>query len=256
MENVCALAGASNQGSSTIASDTPQEPFTSKKRQMCELCGRPRNICLCDTIAPLPSVPRFGILTHPREARKVQNTGRLAHLCLTNSVYCEGVDFTEDATVNEVLADPRLVSYILYPDENAMDLSIMSSTEIWEVFGERAMFWVVDGTWNNAGKMIRESNNLKDLPKVAFSPPQQSRFAIRKQPKEFCYSSIESIAYIIDRFSCRNGLVTTDSSKQADLLMRVFMRMVDMQIECEENRRLSHQSSVSTNHIEYDTPDV
>lgn len=244
--------GASNQGSSTIASDTPRER---KMRQMCEICRRPSSICLCDIISPLPSVPRFGILTHPREARKVQNTGRLAHLCLTNSVYCEGVDFTDDATVNDILADSRWVSYLLYPDEHAVDLSIMSSTEIWDVFGERAMFWVVDGTWNNAGKMIRESSNLRDLPKVAFSPPQESRFTIRKQPQEFCYSSIESIAYIIDRFSCRNGPVRTDSSKQADLLMRVFMRMVDMQIECEENRRLSHQSSIIRNHTKNDNPD-
>eukprot|EP00959_Pyramimonas_sp_CCMP1952_P455036 9470913-Pyramimonas_sp.AAC.2 len=236
---------------------------------------------------------KFGILTHPSEAKKVQNTGYLSHLCLINSVYTEGVlhfherniestltilplllvlssthhiasnesvrsalatclvsgegtDFTHDAAVRAALEDPDRRSFLVYPDEDAADLTSMSDEEVFEQFGEGAMFWIVDGSWSTARKMVYKSKILRNLPKVAFTPEQRSQFRIRRQPKDFCYSTIEAIHYILKRnYDAEVATAEATNSETRGLspkkypfdnLLRVFNRMVELQISAKSAR--------------------
>mmetsp|Transcript_2859 Transcript_2859/g.5960 ORF Transcript_2859/g.5960 Transcript_2859/m.5960 type:complete len:291 (-) Transcript_2859:130-1002(-) len=240
------LIKAARVSKSRTRPDTNTLTTSCGKRPYCHECRRAETICLCSYIKPFSSVHKFGILTHPSEAKKVQNTGYISHLCLMDSVYAEGTDFTHDAAVREALDDPKRRSFLVYPDEDAADLTNMSDEEVLEQFGQGAMFWIVDGSWSTARKMVSNSKNLKDLPKVAFTPEQPSRFRIRRQPKEFCYSTIEAIHYILKRN--HDAAVAADGENKGetrdlfpkeepfDNLLRVFDSMVELQISAKQAR--------------------
>jgi DTW domain-containing protein YfiP len=68
--------------------------------------------------------------------------------------------------VREALSDPARQSFLVYPAEDADDLSSMTDEEVVAQFRQGAMFWIVDGSWSTARKMVHQSENLKNLPKV------------------------------------------------------------------------------------------
>ena len=68
--------------------------------------------CYCALIEPFDSVPRFVILTQPREAKHRFGTGRMAHRCLSNSLLLEGVDFSADERVDRELNSRRQFSRV------------------------------------------------------------------------------------------------------------------------------------------------
>jgi len=59
------------------------------------------------------------------------------------------------------------------------------------------LIFVIDGTWTAAKKMMKLSQNLQTLPRIALEPRQPSRFAIKHQPNPLCLSTIEAIAGIL-----------------------------------------------------------
>src|SRR5258706_15996958 len=95
-------------------------------RPCCFRCRRPRSSCYCPLIAPFESLPRFVILTQPREAKHRFGTGRMTHLCLNNSLLVEGVDFSRDERVGREIANPRSTPVLLFPRGDALNLSRMT----------------------------------------------------------------------------------------------------------------------------------
>src|SRR5262245_52661614 len=70
------------------------------RRGRCVRCRRPATVCYCASIRAFSPAARFVILMHRNEARRGIASGRMAHLCLTNSELWQGTDFTEDERVN------------------------------------------------------------------------------------------------------------------------------------------------------------
>lgn len=169
----------------------------SSMRQLCYRCFRPLKNCLCSDIEAIRTHTRFVILMHPKEARKVKlGTGRLTHICLKNSVILEGVDFSQDRTINRLIGDKDYYPVVLYPGENSTDIS-----EFPFPGGvpdkKRVLVIVIDASWTLARKMLNLSANLQTLPKIRMRPQEPSRYVIKKQPHEYCLSTIESVYYLI-----------------------------------------------------------
>ena len=55
---------------------------------------------------------------------------------------------------------------------------------------------VVDGTWSQAKKVVRENPLLSSLPRYAFQPPAPSEYRIRREPQENYVSTIEALPAI------------------------------------------------------------
>jgi len=90
----------------------------------------PSSSCICKHINPLQTKTRFIILMHPKEYKKERNgTGRMTKLQLENSEIIVGVDFTNNKHVNEILADSKNGSFLLYPGEDNFNLSLRESSE-------------------------------------------------------------------------------------------------------------------------------
>lgn len=196
-----------------------------RPRSVCRRCRRPQTTCFCRHIRAFSSSPQFVFLIHRDEKRRSVATGWMSHLCLSNSRIFEGTDFTGHPEVEEIFNDPNAAPVLLYPSPDAVDIDSMNDDEKASIFpaGRRAVVFIIDGTWAQARRMLRLSTRLRSLPAIRFTPKTQSAFQVRKQPRPECFSTIESVHYLIDRLS-------KDEKKHHNLL-EVFSVMVQQQID-------------------------
>ncbi len=205
-------------------------------RQSCQKCLRPLSCCYCHLIEKIDAKIQFVILIHPLEAQRKIATGRMAHLCLSDSLLIKGKDFTQHETVNQLIQNPNHHCLLLYPGPEAIDLSKVidfGANPLVFPVNKKPVIFVIDGTWCTAKKTFRLSANLRKLPRVCFTPEMPSQFRIRRQPAPNCYSTIEAIHYILERLAGpkENPL----RHRPHDGLMKVFTHMVEQQISFNPN---------------------
>ncbi|MDF1826638.1 MAG: DTW domain-containing protein [Verrucomicrobiales bacterium] len=199
-------------------------------RETCWECRRPQVGCLCEWIRPFDTRAHFVILIHPKEAEKQKcGTGRLASECLNQSSLIKGIDFTEHEKINAMIDDPSCVPMLVYPGEDAFNISETPLETMPLPSDKTLLLFVVDGTWACAKKMMRLSKNLQKLPRLCFTPEQRSEFSIKHQPHEFCLSTIESIHLLLEEME-RTGIESLNGAHHN--LLEVFRRMIDFQIAC------------------------
>lgn len=205
--------------------------YETKSRGYCPRCLRSPLTCYCGSLQPFDPKIQFVILIHGREAQKRIATGRMAHLSLKNSLLVSGYDYSANAKVNSLLADPQNHCVVLYPGQGSSDLTPMSLAERAALFPEEKnlVVFVIDGTWITARKTMQRSANLQPLPRICFQPARPSNFRVRKQPEANFFSTIEAIHETIELIGKARGFDT--ASRAHDSLLRVFDSMVDQQIE-------------------------
>lgn len=194
----------------------------------CYECFRSKKACLCNEIESFETKTKIVILIHPKEAKKQRvGTGRLTQKSLTNSMMIMGVDFTNDNLVNQLINDPKKKSFLLYPGEEAINLS---QNEIFPVEDDKEnVIFVLDGTWPCAKKMLRESDNLQKLPRVCFDSTIRSRFSIKHQPAQNCLSTIESVSFLLSELERQDAeSLQGGANKMVELLDKI----VEYQREC------------------------
>lgn len=200
-------------------------------RNLCTTCMHPEFSCYCDVVVKFDPCIQFVILIHPIEFHRRIATGRMSHLCLQGSYLIRGHDYSEDLVVNKILQDEKNHCVILYPSKISQNLSNLSSQQKKYLFpqNKKLTVFVIDGTWATARQMLRQSQNLQNLPRISFTPTEVSRFRVRKQPNPVCLSTIEAIYQVIDLVGPGQGFDTV--KKEHQNLLRVFDYMVEQQIQ-------------------------
>lgn len=210
-----------------------------QREEYCYKCVRLLRNCLCSLISPFQTDIHFVLLMHPMEAKKEKmGTGKISKLSLVNSQIVTGVDFSEDSDVNALILDENNYCSILYPGKKAINISEDDISPIMNKKneGKRLVVFLIDGTWPCAKKMMRQSTNLKNLPRISFSAKHTSIFEIKEQPADFCLSTLESIHFFIKECN-RLSLEKTD--QREDQMINVFKAMIDYQIKCSLDPLLS-----------------
>ena len=141
-------------------------------------------------------------------------TARMAHLSLPNSELHLGVDFTHHARVREVVATPGTA--LLFPGEGSVEPHLLAHDPPQTLI-------VVDGTWAQARKVVHANAFLKSLPRIGIRPEKPSNYRIRKEPEEWCVSTIEAVVQVL-------GALEQDQQRFLPLL-HTFDRMVDLQLQ-------------------------
>lgn len=204
-------------------------------RGLCLRCLRATSVCYCAEIRTFRPSFDLVILQHPRERRNAIGTARMTHLCVENSKLIPGVGFESNSDVNAVLDSPDLYPVVLFPGENAINISIAKDelfarvAETTSASTRRLCIFAIDGTWSQARSMLRASPRLDALPKISFTPEGTSQYRVRRQPKPICLSTIESVHRVIQ---------ILDPSEKAKNLLQVFGIMVEAQVKCAERGRL------------------
>ncbi len=157
------------------------------------------------------------LLQHPRERDVPIGTARMAAMCLPNAELHVGVRWAGSAALTRALSDPARPAVHLYPGEGAIDVASHPPP------GPVTLV-VVDGTWWQARKVIRENPELAALPRYSFTPPTPSEYRIRKEPDPLFVSTIEALVHVL-------GVLEGDRERFAALLAP-FRAMIDAQIAC------------------------
>ncbi|WP_239710146.1 tRNA-uridine aminocarboxypropyltransferase [Tenacibaculum piscium] len=197
-------------------------------RITCYKCMMPSSSCICKHTNNLQTKTRFIILMHPKEYKKEKNgTGRMTNLQLENSEIIVGVDFTNNKRVNEIISKEKNSSFLLYPGEDSLNLSVSEPAEISLFIGDNPHIFILDGTWPCARKMLKLSKNLQKLKRVSFDNKIKSKFSIKQQPAPLCLSTIESVYTVLN-------LLNQSNLEQCDTksFLLPFEKMIAHQIEC------------------------
>jgi len=216
-------------------------PELKTPRESCLRCLRPSFACHCNFLLPFDPKIHFVILIHWREAQKKIATGRISHLSLKNSQLLNGYNYSEDHRISALLENPLYHPVVLYPGEGSLNVSSQTPEQrnSFVPCQKKLLVFVIDGTWTTARKTMQRSKNLRGLPSICFDPPSPSRFRVRKQPGEHCYSTIEAIHQTIELLGPSCGFDV--KTREHDGLLQLFERMIDQQVEFSLSRRRSHR---------------
>ena len=208
-------------------------PTIEGDREQCYRCYRPKSSCMCAYVRAIETQTKFIVLMHPKEFKKTKNgTGRLTHLSLPNSELFMGIDFSDNARINEIIATHE--SFILYPSKHAINLSRQNplATKSLHVKKPMAIF-LIDSTWACSLKMMRESQNLHGLSHISFDAAKRSEFKIKEQPSPYCLSTIESALRVLELLT--QWQIETIAPAQREAFLTPFHAMVEYQL-----KRIAH----------------
>jgi DTW domain-containing protein YfiP len=194
----------------------------SNARAVCAACWRPEVVCYCRHVTKLVTRTRVVLLQHPRERDVAINTARIASLCLPEAELFVGVRFGGSQAVARALSDPERPAALLYPGPSSIDV------EAHPPEGPITLV-VIDGTWWQSKKVLRENPAIAALPRYAFRPPAPSEYRIRREPREDFVSTIEALAHVL-------GVLEGDPTRTRAML-EPFRAMVDAQIAFADARR-------------------
>jgi hypothetical protein len=113
----------------------------------------------------------------------------MAQRALPNSRLRVGLHFAEDAGVCAALADSQ-ATYLLFPGPGAVPAEQLPRDR-------DVTLVVLDGTWSQARKLLRLNPSIAALPRVAFRPLKPSAYVIRREPTNFCVSTIEALSEVL-----------------------------------------------------------
>ena len=165
---------------------------------------------------------------HPKEFKQEKaGTGRLTALSLAGSSMEMGIGFDNHPAVNRLIDDPANFPVLLYPAGDAMNVS-EGGLSAERLSGRRLVVFLLDATWACAKKMLTQSTRLQALPKLMFTPVEKSRFIIKRQPHEWCLSTLEATHQLLGALQ-GSGL---DTYPDPAALPALFQKMQDFQIAC------------------------
>jgi DTW domain-containing protein len=205
-------------------------------REMCYRCFWPKSLCWCSSITPIATRTRTVILMHPKEYKEEKAaTGRLTHLCLQNSEIHMGINFDGHPRVQALINDPLYFPMLLYPSKGAINLSEKGFSGA-PFFDRQLLVILLDATWRNAKKMFNRSTTLQKLPRLMFVPEEKSRYIIKKQPHDWCLSTLEAAHELLKSLE-KAGL---DTYERPDQMLALFARMQQYQIDCMKDPDRQH----------------
>ena len=213
--------------------DRPFDP-NREPRSICIRCFRPDTHCLCDELTPFVAHCNFLLLQHPHERKKYHSTAKILLRALKNAQVMRGITF-DRVRFEQILAGKQ--AYLLYPSEDAIDAAHAPLSQDSTVV-------VIDGTWIEARKIIYRNPYLKQLPAFSFRTPLRSNFIIRKQPREGCLSTIESVAHLLQLNA--KALRRNDLVMRYEGLLAVFSKMVATQFSYFPRMRKNESVSLAS----------
>ncbi len=190
-------------------------------RPTCLRCLRPTEFCACADLGPISSATRVVLLQHPREERLAICSAWLTRLALENAELHRGVRFEAHPRVREIAASPGAA--LLYPGPGAVPADAVPPP---------ATLVVIDGTWPQSVRMLRDNPSLAALPRIGLSPGRESGYhGLRREPGPDRLSTIEAVALAL-------GALERDPARFAPMVA-AFHRAVARQLECARGPRRS-----------------
>jgi DTW domain-containing protein YfiP len=147
----------------------------------CPRCLLQQRVCLCADVPTVTTRTRIVIVRHHLERWRSSNSGRLAHLALTNSVIVE-----HGGEIGPAATPPLDGAWLLFPQGDAQPAPKPAPRQL----------VVLDATWSQARRMYRKLDALRGLP-VWCLPVAPASARLREAPSPDRVSTIEAIAHAL-----------------------------------------------------------
>jgi len=158
------------------------------------------------------------------EFKKVKNnTGRMTYLSLENSEFIMEEDCTNNKRINQLISEYNC--YVLYPCEASTNLHTEKIPT-----DKNNLIFIIDATWPCSRKLMKLSKNLQSLPRLSFNTTQESIYEIKKQPKKFHLSTIESTKVVLECLKDEKI-----SKEKLNRFLDPFKKMIEYQKSCEND---------------------
>ncbi|PLY11177.1 MAG: hypothetical protein C0626_01000 [Arcobacter sp.] len=204
-------------------------------REYCYECNRAKKSCVCSFIKPFNTKTEFIFLMHPKEYKKTKNnTGKITHQSLLNSKIFVGIDFSQNNKINSIINDSNKNCFILYPGKDSINLN----NNYIENKKQQVIF-LIDSTWACSKKILKSSTNLNSLPKISFNYESSSAYEFKKQPSDYCLSTIESTLVILKLLNKQN-IENVDKSS-LDNFLTPFNKMVEFQMKKSKEKSIRYK---------------
>ena len=191
-------------------------------RKLCESCGRPLNVCLCDDLVSLKAPCEVAILQHPSELKQPLATVPILKLCLQPLHILVGEDFSENTELTELLSKHKNVC-VLYPHDDAQEWTLDVDLQQQEPSAKDVdLIVVIDGTWRKAKRIWLSNPFLQTLSCVKLTGGPEGQYQVRSTTVEGGISTLEAVAQACNYLS---------GSQQFNELYVPFKAMIDMQIK-------------------------
>jgi DTW domain-containing protein YfiP len=144
---------------------------------------------MCAALPRLDLRTKISLVIHRRELRRSSNTGLLALRALVNCELRIRGESREALDLSDLLS-PQYRTLLFYPCADAVELDRQLVCQ-----DPRPIQLIVpDGTWRQARKIHSRHQELKDLPRVKISTPNDSTFQLRAQSRPEGMATLQAIA--------------------------------------------------------------
>lgn len=166
-----------------------------KLYESCNKCGLPIINCICNIVPKIGTKAKIWILSTEREFSRPSNTARLLKLVnpqSTELILWERTNAPEKLI--EYINSEEYEIYILFPTEND---GLSERKFEYKSSGRTPAFIILDGTWKEAGKILRKSDYLKELPRIVLNSTHKSEYTLRRGASEGELCTIEAAIEVL-----------------------------------------------------------
>ncbi len=167
----------------------------------CADCHLRLPACLCEAWRALPKVESgaaFFLLAHPRELYRPTNTGHILLTALADCQYATWSRTEIHQSLASLLNSSPCQPCLVFPDLPGHEPAITIEPAVNGLCAAtRRIFILLDGTWQEARKMLRQSPYLQALPRVALTPEGGSDYHLRRNQAAAGLATVEVASQLL-----------------------------------------------------------
>ncbi|KJY81679.1 hypothetical protein TW81_17110 [Vibrio galatheae] len=138
--------------------------------------------CVCDRLPSIDAPFHLALLTHENELTRETNTGQWLNKSLASTSVHVWQRTQPCQSLLTMLNSEHYQPYLLFPSDVSIPVEqvVQTTTQAQTI----PLFIILDGTWQEAKKMLRKSAWLSELPLAHITPSHESRYQLRRNQEQ------------------------------------------------------------------------
>jgi DTW domain-containing protein len=199
----------------------------------CPHCGKPKPLCICDSVTPIENRISLLVLQHPQEQDRALGTARLTARHFKDAVVRIGLSWPSlSKALGRPVVDPSrwAVLYLgsakvsdLETDREVVAINRKGELEADQrgILGDIEGIVLLDGTWSQAKALWWRNAWMLKCQRVILGPKHPSRYRqLRREPRRDGLSTIEAAAMLLAGLEKRPDIAETLNGSFERMLAR------------------------------------